>query len=588
MIRFRLPIPLRFFLILLTILVMGFFFADLIALGYNIKAALPELHATRVCQQWHQYASEWFTTFLYAFLTSSLQVFFGVLFAVLICFYWARRRGRLNITSGLVYFTLLPYLVPIATLTLIAGRWARDHSLLHGIWAWGLLIIISVWQYFPFVYLLTFEQLLTLTPRSWIALESEGAGFWEAYRNLLWPKVFEILGFVFLLRFLWMYTKVDIIRYLLNDKGTPGRFIHVNIYGLCESGDLQPEAALRSIIMMVAIALLTIAMWVLSRRRSWLFRPFRKRSAKSSMVLFSPSPVPIPPVPQTIERHVLPQAFRRYFMGFLLLIIVSAPLIFLVLISVWPNDYIFGVEGDELRQAWKNILSSFFSSKIDNIESEIGRWLLQSIILAVVASFIYTFLMSMIAYALLREARLSRIGKDRFVKWISIIAYAVPVIAIALPLNKFFRRWECDTIWCNYGKLLIAQGFYLWPFCLWLAFRQLGSIRQRTELYALSEGASIWKILEIAVIPQFSRRAIAIFLLAFAISMNELIFATCLIHTEAYNTLPLGLVQKISELEGTSPGPLLVITTLTIFLGLALFLVMWWTSLPRTRSKNHD
>ncbi len=86
------------------------------------------------------------------------------------------------------------------------------------------LIIISVWQFFPFVVLSLLARLQTIPPELYEAAAVDGAGVCSRFIYVTLPQLKKVLFIVILLRSIWMFTKFDTV-WLLTQGGGAERYI---------------------------------------------------------------------------------------------------------------------------------------------------------------------------------------------------------------------------------------------------------------------------------------------------------------------------------------------------------------------------
>jgi multiple sugar transport system permease protein len=122
-------------------------------------------------------------------------------------------KWLLNDTYGVVnYWTLALGIVrdPISWL-------GADHIMLST-------IIMSIWQFFPFVLLSILARLQTIPPELYEAAKVDGASALRRFVHVTLPQIRGILFVVILLRSIWMFTKFDTV-WLMGEGAGAGRFI---------------------------------------------------------------------------------------------------------------------------------------------------------------------------------------------------------------------------------------------------------------------------------------------------------------------------------------------------------------------------
>lgn len=153
----------------------------------------------------------------YTAITVTAQLFLGTMAAVLI--------HHLGTTSKLVTIGLFaPYAIPsiVAVLSwkfLIEdqGLYAELINTLFGIsktaWktelAFWSLCLISIWQFYPFVFVSVLARLRNIPQNLYRAAQLDGAGFWSQFRVVTLPQISATLFAVTIVRIAFMFTKFD-------------------------------------------------------------------------------------------------------------------------------------------------------------------------------------------------------------------------------------------------------------------------------------------------------------------------------------------------------------------------------------------
>ena len=84
-------------------------------------------------------------------------------------------------------------------------------------------ILISTWTFFPFVVIGTLARLQTIDPELYAAAKVDGAGVVRRFIHVTLPQLRNVLFVVILLRFMFMFTKFDVI-WLLNGSSGVGYY----------------------------------------------------------------------------------------------------------------------------------------------------------------------------------------------------------------------------------------------------------------------------------------------------------------------------------------------------------------------------
>lgn len=175
----------------------------------------------------------------YALLTTALEMVLGVGIAILLF-----KSGKPIFTS----LALLPYMIPTVT-TALVWHWMTDslygivnHLLLQGGlvdmpvdfagnsgWAFTLITIASVWQFTPFVILVTLSNLGTIPQSVYEAAHIDGANWWQQVFRITLPIIRASILLVLLLRGIWMFNRFDVI-WLLTSGGPLGSTSTLPVY----------------------------------------------------------------------------------------------------------------------------------------------------------------------------------------------------------------------------------------------------------------------------------------------------------------------------------------------------------------------
>ncbi len=116
---------------------------------------------------------------------------------------------------------IFPYVIP-TVVAVIIWKWLLNSQFglvnyLLGIpvswmgrdWIMVSLIIVSVWQFFPFVLLAVLARLQTIPPDLYEAAKVDGANAFYRFIHITLPQLASVLFVVVLLRSIWMFTKFD-------------------------------------------------------------------------------------------------------------------------------------------------------------------------------------------------------------------------------------------------------------------------------------------------------------------------------------------------------------------------------------------
>ena len=157
---------------------------------------------------------------IYALASIALQIVLGVAAALAVN---QTFPGR-NIVRSILIF---PYVVP-TVLAVIVWKWLLNSqfglvnylledarlidqpiSWMGKDWIMASLILVSVWQFFPFVMLAVLARLQSIPAELHEAAAIDGANAAQRFIHITLPQLRSVLFVVILLRSIWMFTKFD-------------------------------------------------------------------------------------------------------------------------------------------------------------------------------------------------------------------------------------------------------------------------------------------------------------------------------------------------------------------------------------------
>ena len=172
-----------------------------------------------ILQDGEFWASVWRGT-VYAVTTIVLQIVLGVAAALVLNEMFPGR----NLLRAIVIF---PYVVPTVVAVILwkwllnsqfglinymledAGLIDRPISWMGRDWIMVSLILVSVWQFFPFVVIGVLARLQSIPNELYEAATVDGANAWQRFRFVTLPQLKSVLFVIVLLRSIWMFTKFD-------------------------------------------------------------------------------------------------------------------------------------------------------------------------------------------------------------------------------------------------------------------------------------------------------------------------------------------------------------------------------------------
>lgn len=159
---------------------------------------------------------------VYAGWTTALQLVFGVAAALVL---HQAFRGRALVRAAVLFPYMIPTIVAVVLWkwllnetyglvdhVLVALRLVREPIVWLGVdQIMTSLVLMSVWQFAPFVVLSVLARLQTVPPELYEAARVDGASAWARFRHITLPQLRTVLVVVVLLRSIWMFTKFDTV-----------------------------------------------------------------------------------------------------------------------------------------------------------------------------------------------------------------------------------------------------------------------------------------------------------------------------------------------------------------------------------------
>ncbi len=134
--------------------------------------------------------------------------------------------------------------------------------LLDGDWAFASIIIADVWQWVPFIFILSLAALQTLPQSVMEAARIDGANGWQSILYIKLPLMMPVLIITFLLRLIDSFKVLEVILVLTN--GGPGLSTEVLALRISRTATEFRElgvAAAMSNILLLMLLILTLAMF---------------------------------------------------------------------------------------------------------------------------------------------------------------------------------------------------------------------------------------------------------------------------------------------------------------------------------------
>jgi len=157
-------------------------------------------------------------TILYVFFTVFGQMILGIVGALFVYFWSAGKLWKIVLSLSIF---ILPYSIP-STLgyslfdlllgqgSIIQEKLFSPLSPMNGTWSrFAVMIVVGVWQFFPFVLILILAAFLSVPTGLIKAAKLDGANNWRIFHSLLFPISLPVIFAAVAIRLVLMMTKLD-------------------------------------------------------------------------------------------------------------------------------------------------------------------------------------------------------------------------------------------------------------------------------------------------------------------------------------------------------------------------------------------
>jgi multiple sugar transport system permease protein len=219
------------------------------------------------------------------------------------------------------------------------------------------------------------------------------------------------------------------------------------------------------------------------------------------------------------------------------LIILLFPFYWMAITAVKSNEELYNYK--QYNPFWVHSPTLANINKL-LFETDYPQWLMVTMTVAVVATFISLFASVLAAYAIQRL----RFRGSPYVGLAIYLAYLVPPSILFIPLaTMVFQLGLFDSPMA----LILTYPTFLIPFCTWLLIGYFKSIPYELEECALIDGASRLQILWKITLPLAVPGLISAGIFAFTLSWNEFIYALAFIQSAEKKTVPVAILTQLVE-----------------------------------------
>ncbi|HBG55647.1 MAG TPA: sugar ABC transporter permease [Ruminococcaceae bacterium] len=270
------------------------------------------------------------------------------------------------------------------------------------------------------------------------------------------------------------------------------------------------------------------------------------------------------PFSHKLPRRRKPFRWSRFFL-YLFLGIVAViqvyPLIWLFLFSFKNNNEIYSGNAMGIPHVWRT--SNYYTVMTSG---NVGRYLLNSVIVTAATIVVSTLLITTSAYAI---ARMHWRAKNVFLNYI-LLGLMVPINATLLPLFIVLRQLNLLN---SYFSLILPYVVFALPMGVFIMVGFMKNIPRELEESACLDGCTIYQTFWRIALPIVRPAVATVAIFTFLSSWNELMFANTFLSDENLKTLTVG-IMSLSGQQGTAWGPIgagLVIATVPTLIVYFLF-----------------
>ena len=222
-----------------------------------------------------------------------------------------------------------------------------------------------------------------------------------------------------------------------------------------------------------------------------------------------------------------------------LLFVVIAPFYWIFSSSVKPNQEIIARVPSFFPktftiQHYQNLLES----------SDFPKYLMNSTIVALLTMAFTVVITVMAAYAIYRL----EFPGHKFIQRVILVTYAFPTILLLIPIYMMLSATTpklIDTPWA----LVIVNVTFAAPFAVWMLQAFFKGIPLELEEAAALDGAGRIQTMVTIFLPLAAPGIASIAIYAFIFSWTEYMYASVLIISDQYRTLPVGLAGIIGQYQ---------------------------------------
>jgi multiple sugar transport system permease protein len=233
-------------------------------------------------------------------------------------------------------------------------------------------------------------------------------------------------------------------------------------------------------------------------------------------------------------------------------------LLFMAVLCIGPIAVMLLTSFKTQAQTFTTGLNFFFVPTMENyrdviFDASFGRYLVNSLIVGIVATLLTLLIGCMAAYGM---ARFSFAGR-KAMAYTTLMLRTVPLAVIAVPVFMIWSDWKLTN--SLYGLILLYVAVNL-PFTIWLLYGFVLQVPVELEEAAAIDGCRPWKVFIKIVLPLIRPGLAAAAIFTFRIAWNEFILALVLTDRST-RTLPVAASLFVTDI-GVEWGKLMALATL--------------------------
>ncbi len=201
-------------------------------------------------------------------------------------------------------------------------------------------------------------------------------------------------------------------------------------------------------------------------------------------------------------------------------------------------------------------------------DSPLLRPLINSIVIALIATVIAVTLASFTAYAI---ARLDFPGKAAILAGALAIAM-FPQISVVGPL---FDMWRTLHLYDTYPGLIIPYLTFALPLAIYILVAFFREIPWELEQAAQVDGATPWQAFSKVILPLAAPGVFTAAILVFIFAWNDFIFAITLTSSDASRTVPAALAFFQGESQFTAPTGNIAAAAVLVTIPIIIFVLIF-------------